>query len=363
MLCTLKIKLLPNQSQFEALLATMKRFNEACNFISKLAFNTTTFSKIKLQKDCYYDVREQFGLSAQMTVRAIGKVAESYAVDKKTLHTFKDTGAMVYDDRILSFRNLEAASLLTLEGRIEVPMIISNYHHGLLAGRRVRGQADLILQDGIFYLMLVVEVPEAPPESDGDFLGIDMGIVNIAVDSTGEVFTGSAINNVRQRNVKLRAKLQSKGTKSAKRLLKKRSKKEQRFARDVNHCTSKKIVEKAKALGTGIALEDLTGIRRKTEKTVRRQQRYQHSSWTFYQLRQFIEYKACIAGVPVEIVDRQDTSITCPECGSIDKKNRKNRDDFRCRACGYAAPADNVAAENIRRRAVCQSALRGVASL
>ena len=359
LLCTLKIKLQPNREQFESLLATMKRFNEACNFISKLAFDTKTFSKIKLQKDCYYTIREQFSLSAQMTVRAIGKVIESYKVDKKALHAFKDTGAMVYDQRILSFRNLETASILTLDGRIEVPMVIGKYHHGLLAGRRVRGQADLILQDGTFYLMLVVEVPEAPVVTDDDFIGVDMGIVNIAVDSTGEVFSGSAINNVRQRNVRLRARLQHKGTKSAKRLLKKRNRKEKRFVRDVNHCTSKKIVEKAKALGTGIALEDLTGIRRKT--TVRKQQRYQHSSWSFYQLRQFIEYKACIAGVPVAIVDRKDTSITCPSCGNIDKKNRKSRDEFRCKACGYAAPADNVAAENIRRRAVCQSAERGVA--
>nr|WP_286173358.1 transposase [Geobacillus sp. E263] len=96
MLCTLKIKLMPTLEQFHALLETMKRFNQACNYISEIAFRSRTFSKTKIQRLCYYDVREKFGLSAQMTVRAIGKVSESYRLDKKTLHNFKETGAIVY---------------------------------------------------------------------------------------------------------------------------------------------------------------------------------------------------------------------------------------------------------------------------
>ena len=361
MLCTVKIKLLADSKQHESLLSTMKRFNQACNHISAVAFEKKVFAEIPLHKLCYYDVREQFGLSAQMVVRAIGKVSEAYKVSKKTECTFRETGAMVYDQRILSFRGLERASMLTLDGRIEVPMLIGRYHHGVLAGRRVRGQADLILQDGTFYLLLVIDVPELPLIDADDFLGVDMGIVNIATDSAGENFSGSAVNNVRCRNARLRGKLQSKGTKSAKRKLKKLSGKERRFARDVNHVTSKRIVEKAKALGVGVAIEDLLGIRTRMEKTVRKRQRYRHSSWSFYQLRQFIEYKAAIAGVPVEVVDPRYTSQACPECGLVDRKNRKTRDNFCCVACGYAAPADNVAAMNIRSRAVCQSAERGVA--
>jgi len=359
MLCTLKIKLVPSSDQHSLLLETMKRFNSACNYISRIAYSMNTTSKILLQKECYYDVREKFGLSAQMVVRAIGKVAESYKVDRKAFHEFRDTGAIVYDDRIMTFKGLEAVSLMTLDGRILVPIVLGKYHHGMLGGNRVRGQADLVLHDGVFYLMLVVEAPEDPERFNGDYIGVDLGIVNVAVDSEGEIFSGSAINGVRYHNSKLRAKLQSKSTKSAKRRLKNRSKKEQRFARDVNHCISKRIVEKAKALGTGVALEDLKGIRKRTEKTVGKQQRYRQSSWAFFQLRQFIAYKAKIAGVPVAYVHPANTSRTCPECGYVSKENRVSRNLFRCQACGYAAPADNVAATNIRCRAVCQSAERG----
>ena len=134
MLATFKIKLATDKNQYNSLLVTMKQFNQACNYISQIAFEMKTYSKFKLQKACYYETREQFGLSAQMVVRAIGKVSESYKADKKTLHTFKDTGAMVYDERILSFKDLEYAYLLTLDyNRANPPSL-------LLGGYRPKAQ-------------------------------------------------------------------------------------------------------------------------------------------------------------------------------------------------------------------------------
>lgn len=127
---------------------------------------------------------------------------------------------MVYDERILSFKGIDVASILTLDGRILVPMLISEYHKGVLQGKRVRGQADLILQDGIFYLLLVVEFPEPELISPSDIIGVDLGIKNIAADSDGETFSGNKVNSIRNRYARLRSKLQKKGTKSAKRLLK-----------------------------------------------------------------------------------------------------------------------------------------------
>jgi transposase len=173
---------------------------------------------VKIQKLCYYDIREKFGLSAQMVVRAIGKVAESYKADKKWLHTFKETGPIVYDDRILPFKGLEYASILTLEGRMEVPMIMSKYHQGIMQGNRIRGQADLILQDGVFDLLLVVHLPDRPLMDADGVLGVDLGIKNIASDSMGGNFSGEQLNGIRNRDFRLRKKLQKKGTKSAKRL-------------------------------------------------------------------------------------------------------------------------------------------------
>lgn len=349
---TLKIKLIPNDEQHNQLLATMKQFNLACNHISRLAFDSKTFSKVALQHICYYDIREQFNLSAQMVVRAIGKVCESYKTGKQICHVFKETGAMVYDERILSFKGLEYASILTLKGRITVPMVFSKYHRDTVMGTRVRRQADLILQNNIFYIMLVIELPDKSLIDVDNYLGIDVGIVNIAVDSTGEIFSGTTVNNMRKQHNRVRKNLQSKGTKSAKRLLKKRRRKEHNFVTDTNHCISKKIVEKAQTLQMGIAMEDLTHIRKNTEKTVPKAQRNQHSSWAFYQLRSFVTYKAERAGIPFVLVNPKDTSRECPGCHYISKANRPDRDHFICQACGYAANADYIASVNISRRAV-----------
>jgi len=350
MLLTLKIKLLADSEQHSQLLETMRVFNEACSFISQLGFEKKIFNKVKLQKECYYEVRDKFKLSAQFVIRAISKVTESYKSNKKSLHTFKPTGAIIYDQRLLSYKGLEHASILTMDGRILVPMVFGEYQKGVIDGRRIRGQADLVSLDGVFYILVVVELPDNSPTDTKDFLGIDLGIKNIAVDSDGEEFSGAKVNSLRNRHAKLRTKLQKKGTKSAKRLLKKRSKKERRFATDTNHCISKKLVAKAQDTGRGIALEDLKGIRERV--TVRRAQRRQHNSWSFYQLRQFIQYKAALASVLVVAVDPRNTSRTCPCCGHISKSNRPTRDKFCCQSCGYAGPADSIAAVNIGRRAV-----------
>src|SRR5690606_26473738 len=134
-----------------------------------------------------------------------------------------------------------------------------------------------------------------------EFLGVDLGIRNIASDSDGEVFSGDHVNGLRHRYARIRQRLQKKGTKSAKRLLKKRRHKEARFATDVNHRVAKMLVAKAKVTGRGIALEHLKGIRDRI--TVSKAQRRTHHSWAFHQLRSFIEYKARLAGVPVVLVN------------------------------------------------------------
>jgi IS605 OrfB family transposase len=191
----------------------------------------------------------------------------------------------------------------------------------------------------------------APPQ---DWLGVDLGIVNLATDSHGTAYSGRAVRAVRFRNRTLRARLQRKGTKSARRLLKKRRRAEARFARNTNHVISKRLVGKAKDTRTGIALEDLGGIRERV--TVTKAQRADLHAWSFRQLRTFVTYKAALAGVHVRLVDPRNTSRTCPPCGHCAKRNRPHRDSFLCVACRFAGPADHIAAINNGRRAVSHAA-------
>jgi putative transposase len=211
--------------------------------------------------------------------------------------------------------------------------------------------ATLLFRNGRFLLHQCIDVAEAPIKSVQDFLGVDLGVKNIAYDSDGAGFAGAHLNNMRLRHNRLRSKLQRKGTKSAKKLLKKRSKKEARFARDINHCISKKLVLKAQASNRGLAIEDLKGIRKVAERSSKTQ-RVKINSWSFFQLRRFISYKSKLYGVDLRVVDPSFTSVTCPQCGCSNKKNRLSRDRFKCVICNHTGYSDYIAAVNIRRKAL-----------
>lgn len=354
---TVQAKLLPTPEQASSLLATMERFNAACDYLAAVAFENKCANKFELQKLAYHAVREKFDLSAQMTVRAISKVVEVYKRDKSIQPVFRPHGAIIYDQRILSWKGPDRVSILTLDGRLLMPWIAGAYQRVQLG--HVHGQADLIYRDGQFYLYVVVDVGDVPPGDPSEYLGIDLGQKNIAADSDGETFSGAHVASLRNRHHRLRRKLQKKGTKSALRLLKRRRLKERRFASDVNHRIAKTIVRKAKDTGRGIGIENLIHIRSRT--TVRKAQRRAHHSWAFSQLRLFLTYKSALAGVPVVAVNPKYTSQTCPCCGSISRANRPTRDRFECQSCGHAGDADATAARIIARRAERHAAERRAA--
>ena len=359
MLKTIRVKLLPTRDQKEILLATMKAVNSACTSISEFAFQNKVFNRFELQKQMYRSIRSEHGLGAQITILACRKVADSYQTSIKkgedlTLHTYRTRGAIAYDSRIYSIRGT-MVSLWTLNGRIKVPV---QTRYSFPDPR----EADLCYDrtTNRFYLAISVEVPEEPRYEAESYLGVDLGIVNIAATSDGVQVPGTACDQVRQWYQDRKRILQQVGTRSAKRRLKTLSNGENRFKKNVNHIVSKNLVTLAKDTSRGIALEDLTGIRERT--TVRRSQRDRHSKWAFAQLREFISYKAALAGVPVVLVDPAYTSQGCSACGYVDRKNRKTRNLFWCMACGHTEPADLNAAKNIAFRAAANQPMVAEAS-
>jgi putative transposase len=341
----MQLKLLPTPEQADALMRTIQATNAACNHISQIAWESRTFSKFALQKLCYHDVRETFGLAAQMVIRALAKVGDAYRLDTKTKRTFRPTSAIAYDDRILSFALPDSSvSIWTLDKRVSIPFVCGTHQRAMLPFQR--GESDLAFVRGEWYLFATVDSDEADPIDVEGVLGIDMGVTNIAVDSDGDIHSGKAIKNVRYRHRRLRNKLQRLGTLGSRRRLKMLAGQEARFAKHVNHVISKRIVAKAKRTKRAIAVEDLTHIR--TRVRARRSQRATLHSWSFAQFQAFIAYKAQLSGVSVHRVDPRNTSRTCPECGHIAKANRKTQSSFVCMSCGFAGLADMIAAENIR---------------
>jgi putative transposase len=255
---TVGIKLKPTKEQAQALHETLDRANRAANEISRVAWEKKVFGQFGLQKLTYKSIREQFGLSAQVVVRVTAKVADAYKLDKRKQRVFRLDGGIAFDDRILRY-GTDYVSIWTLQGRQQIPFVCGVRQRRLLSSRQ--GESDLVLRKGKWYLFATVNIIEPLPEEDPEgWLGVDFGITRIASDSEGQSFSGAQVRNLRKRHRRLRARLQSKGTKSAKRLLKKRSLKEKRFAKDINHQISKAIVDKAQRTKQVIVLEDLKSV-------------------------------------------------------------------------------------------------------
>jgi IS605 OrfB family transposase len=264
---------------------------------------------------------------------------------------FRPDAAQAFDDRCLSWQHdARTVSIWTVAGRMRGIVYTGHPDHLKVLEEHRHGESDLVWRDGNWFLIATVDLPDAEPNTDPvDFLGVDMGIVNIATTSDGDDFEGAGLRYYRRRQAKVRAELQAKATKSAKRKLKARARKESRTIAHVNHLIAKKLVAEAERTGRGIGMEDLAGIRDRLRLPAA--QRGELNSWSFHQLQAFIAYKAKRAGVPVVVIDPRRTSQMCPLCHHTERANRPARNDFACRGCGLAGPADTVAAVNVRDRA------------
>ncbi len=319
------------------LLAKLERFNAAANWLSGVAFRERLWHWLPLQRRAYREVRERFQLPGAATVVVIRKVAYAYRNKQRRQHqaTFRRRGAIpVYQHRYKR------------DGTVLVYGLRMRFAARPQAGLSSRHQAVLCYRRGKFILHQVVVVDVSAPAIVQEYLGCDLGTVNMLTDSEGETYSGQAVEEKRRIYIHRRARLQKRGTRAARRKLRKISGRQQRYQRDVNHGIAKRVVAKAQRLCCGIALEDLRGIRDRIK--ARRRQRARLHNWAFGQLRQFIVYKAAKAGVPVVFVDPANTSRTCPVCGHVDKRNRRSQSEFQCRRCGHAGPADVIAARNIR---------------
>ena len=335
---TLKIKLLPTNEQAKSLLQTIKEANKACNLISDIAWEQKTFQQFKLHKASYHTIKGATDLSSQVIVRCISKVADAYKLDRKVKRTFKPLGSITYDSRILSYKG-DKVSIWSVGGRLKMPFVCHNPNYLPY----IKGEADLLYRKGKFYLFQTVDIIEDDVKDVEEFIGCDFGQADVCTLSDGTNFNSEQLKKVRKKYSKVRASVQSKGTKGAKKLLKRLSGRERRFVSINNHSIAKQIVEKAVRENKGIAVEDLSNIR-KTAKPKSKALKTELNRWSFYQLRQYLTYKAQLKGVKLFVVPPAYTSQMCADCFWIGERKGKR---FSCKHCGCVADADHNAARNI----------------
>jgi IS605 OrfB family transposase len=288
-----------------------------------------------------------------LAVRACARVGANRKTakkDKKLVLAFKPT-SIDYDTRIFAFREQDwSVSLTLVGGREHIPIVPSNYQKGKLKGSNPTSAQLCKHRDGNYYIHIQVKDEAPKPINSDNVIGVDFGRTDIAVTSQNKKWSGKEIRDVRDKYSKLRASLQkkaSKGTRSSRRrcrqLLKRLSGKEKRFQRHINHVISKTIILDAKKSNSIVAIEDLTGIRKRTNQQPRtKTERRRSNSWAFFQLRQFLMYKGLANGIEVLPVPPRYSSQTCHFCMHLGLRSGKR---FKCTNdnCGWHGDADENA--------------------
>ena len=360
---------------------TMEQYRLACNYVSEYLFNNNfPLNKNEVQKVIYNTIREKFNLKSQMTISCIRSVIARYKTvktqmarrpykyqDQNTGEWYREVRDLTWLHKPISFnrpqvdlqRNRDWSylssgqlSINTLDGRVKVNPICRGFNQ-YLDGTWKFGLAKLLKSSGKWYLHISAtkEVADFNKQTVKHVVGLDRGLRFLATsyDEQGKTafFDGQAIMRKRAKYQKLRTTLQAKGTKSAKRRLKKLSGRENRWISDVNHCLSKTLVQKYGA-NTLFVLENLNGV--SFERTdLPKALRNQNKSWAFYQLEQFLTYKAHLNNSEVVEVSAKYTSQRCPKCGVIKKDNRNHeKHEYHCDNCGYRSNDDRIGAMNIQ---------------
>ncbi|WP_309732975.1 transposase [Chamaesiphon sp. OTE_75_metabat_556] len=353
-----KLQVTPEQST--KIDGTLQAFAAACGYVNETV-QPTLMNELAIQSLVYHDVRAKFGLSAQLAIHAIRRVSgnrKTAKKDGKPVGSFAPTSA-TYDARTFSFREKDwTVSLTTIDGRERFSLAIGNYQIGLLKGQKPKTATLCQRKDGTYYLNIQLESTPPEPEKTSKVLGCDLGRTDIVVTSEGDKFSGKEITRIRECYASLRANIQQKatrGTRSTRRrcreLLKRLSGKERRFQELVNHTISHRLVTRTKLSNQAIALEDLTGIRERTNQLPHtKKERRLSNSWAFFELRQFLIYKAIKHGVHLVFVNPRYTSQTCHNCNHIHPvrgESYRSGKKFSCGHCGWNGDADYNGAKNI----------------
>ena len=376
----LRIHVTPEQ---EILFRQMtEQYRQACNFVSQYIFdNGFELNSNAIQKVLYKDVRSIFGLKSQLTTSSFKTVTARYKAVKQQLfqnpYRYKDENgnwqritktlewlwkpiffsrsqadlvrnrdySFVDDGQVLSINTLGKRTKCTFEGEHFTEYLDGSYE---------LGTAKLVELKGLWYLHIPVTktVEDFQKENVRHVVGIDRGLrfLTVSYDEQGktEFVSGKKIATKRHKFQEVRRQLQSKGTKSAKRKLKAISGRENRWMSDVNHQISKTLVQKY-GENTLFVLEDLTGVSfEETNLSENAKQNYNLRSWAFYQLEQFLTYKAHENCSEVLKVSARYTSQRCPKCGTIHKENRDHHRHLYSCQCGYKSNDDRIGAMNIQ---------------
>src|SRR5262245_222530 len=174
---TVVCKLAPTPEQVSEIDATLRAFASACDFAAEAARCIGSTNKVKVQHAAYAEIRQRFGLSANLAIRAIARACAALKVPAKMHRQFAPT-SIDYDARIFALHEWNWTFGLTLlSGRVKIAAVLGGRQESLLKGRRPTAAQLVKRRDGGYFLhvQLTGEAPDSI-EAD-DHIGVDLGIV------------------------------------------------------------------------------------------------------------------------------------------------------------------------------------------
>jgi IS605 OrfB family transposase len=350
---TIRLQLEPSSTQAQQLAETSRQFTAVFNAVCALGWHEHLSNGVKLHHATYYPLKADYSdlvsdLHIQARVKATEAIKSALAL-KRAGRTVRQPSSQACPPRynVHTYRldwESRTVRLSLVGGRQTIRFRIPDYS-AKYAGYPPDA-ADLIQRDGCWWLHVVVTVPAPDVQPTDQVVGVDLGLSRPAVTSINRFLGKRAWKAIEGRLFKLKRALQRRGTKSAKRHLKKLRHKQARFRRNADHTLSKQIVHSVEP-GATLVLENLKDLRKRTRIRRRTETQRRIHCWSFAQLRGFIEYKAEERGCTVVAVDPRHTSQACSRCGHTARNNRRSRELFVCRRCGYTLHADLNGARNI----------------
>ncbi|PHQ40130.1 transposase [Halorubrum persicum] len=358
---TVPVKLDVTDEQADLLHETIDEFLWAANYVVGSAWDgewAETRSSV-LHEMTYDEVREQTRLHSNHVQSARNRavdalksvVAEWKNGEYASIPTFSSPFCE-YNQRNATFHD-DHAVLSTVDGRVTAEYVLPDKTRDTPHSKYLRSErwettgATLHYRRGDFYLHVrtKADVDDPKPAENGTVLGVDLGIENIAVTSTGAFWSADELNHWRTEYVQRRKSLQECGSRWAHENVQAVGRKETgRFEQYLHRIANDIIAEASECGCTVIAFEDLTDIRDRMPDTRK------FHEWAFNRLYDYVSYKAEGRGIQVEQVNPKNTSRRCSSCGFTHEDNRPSQDTFRCQSCGYENHADYNAAKNIGYR-------------
>jgi putative transposase len=355
---TVPVKLDVDESDADLLHETIQQFLDAANYVVDAAYDGEWVETRKsvLQEETYSDVRERTDLHSNHVQSARDRAVDALKSilakwkqgDSASLPTFT-TPFCEYNHRNATFSD-DSATLSTVDGRVTVRYQLPNGDHNTPHSQYLSNDdyettgATLHYREGSFFLHVRtkadVDVPDRP--ENGTVLGVDLGVENIAVTSTGTFWSADELNHWHREYEKRRGSLGQCGTRWAHENIKAVGRTETGRFKQLLHRVANEIVDEAREHGCSyIAFEDLTHIRDRMGGLKKLH------SWAFQRLYDYVSYKGESQGLTVEQVTPKYTSQRCSTCGFTHEANRASQDSFCCQDCGYENHADYNAAKNI----------------